>query len=90
MTGEYLTEKRFLDFESRLWERFDRNDDLSRSLGERIAVVEALANTNEKRIDTMSAETKKTATKWGAGVGTAAGAMIYTAFQMFFSKGSGQ
>lgn len=84
---EYLTKQDFRSFEDRLWERFDRNDNLSRSLGERVAVVEARANTNEQRLDSQTTDTRKTAAGWGAGVGTAAAAFFYTALNLFFSKG---
>jgi hypothetical protein len=87
---EYLTEKRFDDFEDRLWNRFDKQDELSRKLGERVAVVEAQSNRSEQRLNTQTTDTRKTAAGWGAGVGTAVAAFAYTAFNLFFGKGQGQ
>lgn len=74
---QYLTKQDFREFTTELWTRFDRNDNMSRNLGERIAVVEAQANKNELRLDNHSTDTKKTAATWSAGVGTAAAAFVY-------------
>lgn len=79
----YLTKQDFQQFENRLWDRFDRNDNLSRTLGERVAVVEAIANKNELRLDNHSTDTKKTAAGWGGAVGTAAAAFCYGIFSMW-------
>lgn len=86
--SKFLTKSDFGSFEDRLWKRFDHNDSLSRSMGERVAIVEALANKNENRLDTLSSNTKKTAAGWGGGVGTAAAAFAYGLFT--FWKGHGQ
>lgn len=85
---DYLTKTDFRYFEKRLWERFDRNDNLSRALGERMAIVEVKANENELRLDTHATDTKKTAAGWGASVGTAAAAFVYGLIT--FLKGHGQ
>lgn len=87
---EYLTEKRFADFEDRLWERFDKQDDLTRKMGERVAVVEAQSNKNEHRLDNLGANTKKTAAGWGAGVGTAAAGFVYGLLSLFWTRNGGQ
>lgn len=83
MPEQFLTKQDFQQFETRLWDRFDRNDNLSRALGERVAVVEALANKNESRLDTHSTDTKATAAKWGGGIGTAAAAFVWALIQLF-------
>lgn len=88
---EYLTKNDFQHFEDRLWKRFDVQDAITRTLGERIAVTDALANKNEKRLDDFKTDTRKTATVWGGGVGTAAAAFCYTAINMWFGgKGGSQ
>lgn len=84
----YLTKQDFQHFEKRLWERFDRNDDLSRTLGERVAVVQAQANQLETRLDSQTTNTRKTAAGWGASVGTAAAAFAYGLFSLW--KGHAQ
>lgn len=84
-----LMKRDFEYFETRLWERFDRNDNLSRSLGERIAIVEAKSNQNELRLDTHATDTKKTAASWGGVVGTAAAGFVWGIVSLFW-KGHGQ
>lgn len=86
--SQLFTKSDFKSFEDRLWTRFDHNDDLSRTLGERVAVVEAQSNRNTSRLDSFTTDTKKTAAGWGAG-GTAAAAFVY-ALISFFWKGHGQ
>lgn len=80
---DYLTKQDFRHFETRLWDRFDRQDDLSRTLGERVAVVETKANQNELRLDNHSSDTKKTAATWGASVGTAVAGFAYGLYTLF-------
>lgn len=87
MDNDYLTKKDFQHFEKRLWDRFDHNDGLSRTLGERVAVVEAQSNKNESRLNSFSTDTKKTAAGWGAGVGSATAAFCYGVYTLW--KGGG-
>lgn len=81
--SKFLTKSDFNNFEDKLWKRFDHNDSLSRSMGERVAIVEALANKNESRLDSFNTNTKKTAAGWGAGVGTAAAGFVYGLFTLW-------
>lgn len=83
MPDEFLTKTDFSRFEDRLWSRFDRSDDITRQLGERVAVVETKANENEARLDSHSTDTKKTASGWGATVGAAAAAFVYSLFSIW-------
>lgn len=83
MQEKFLTQEAFDRFEDRLWNRFNDSDALTRKLGERVAVVEALANKSDLRLDNHSADTKATAAKWGGGIGTAAATFVWALIQLF-------